>query len=220
MREKLAHAFVVKASLVGNDRGTGCFADSRFIVSHRIVFYFVVIWGCKMSRKGFRFRSIGKFTVALLLISALFFSIAPASVYAAPATSSASAPTYGRGYHIVHPGDTLGGVARYYGTTIAAIKQANGLTSNTIIVGQRLKIPGPVSAKETGCAGGYKVCLPNIYSPATGSYGSMGGYYTVQPGDTLSQIAKNNMTTVKKLMYLNHIENPSYIYVGQKLHLH
>jgi LysM repeat protein len=44
-------------------------------------------------------------------------------------------------YHTVVRGDTLSGIARQYGSTVAAIKAANGLTSNTIYVGQRLLIP-------------------------------------------------------------------------------
>lgn len=41
--------------------------------------------------------------------------------------------------------------------------------------------------------------------------------YIVKKGDTLSQIAKDNGTTVAKLVELNHITNPNYIVVGQEL---
>jgi LysM repeat protein len=43
--------------------------------------------------------------------------------------------------YVVRAGDTLFSIARRYGTTVQAIKSANGLTSNTIRVGQRLVIP-------------------------------------------------------------------------------
>lgn len=43
--------------------------------------------------------------------------------------------------------------------------------------------------------------------------------YTVQAGDTLSQIALNFNTSVEKLVALNHIKNPNLIYTGQKLKL-
>jgi LysM repeat protein len=43
--------------------------------------------------------------------------------------------------YIVRAGDTLFSIARRYGTTVQAIKAANGLTNNTIRVGQRLVIP-------------------------------------------------------------------------------
>lgn len=41
--------------------------------------------------------------------------------------------------------------------------------------------------------------------------------YIVKKGDTLSQIAKDNGTTVAKLQELNNITNPDYIVVGQEL---
>jgi peptidoglycan endopeptidase LytE len=43
---------------------------------------------------------------------------------------------------VVVKGDTLGGIARKYGTTVAAVKQANAMTSDTVVLGKKLKIPG------------------------------------------------------------------------------
>jgi LysM repeat protein len=43
--------------------------------------------------------------------------------------------------HKVVSGDSLEKIARHYGTTIDTLKKTNGLTSNTIIIGQELKIP-------------------------------------------------------------------------------
>jgi len=60
---------------------------------------------------------------------------------AAPAAGG-SAPTPGARVHVVARGDSLGGIAARYGTSVAAIIAANGLRSaNLIIVGQRLRIP-------------------------------------------------------------------------------
>ena len=44
-------------------------------------------------------------------------------------------------------------------------------------------------------------------------------YYVIQPGDTLSQIAKNNNTTVNQLVNWNNIKNPNLIYAGQKIRI-
>ncbi len=41
--------------------------------------------------------------------------------------------------------------------------------------------------------------------------------YTVQAGDTLSEIALNFNTTVDKLVRLNNINNPDLIYIGQQI---
>ena len=46
-----------------------------------------------------------------------------------------------RAYHKVCWGDTLASIARRYGTTVAALKRANGLYYDTIYAGQRLCIP-------------------------------------------------------------------------------
>lgn len=43
--------------------------------------------------------------------------------------------------HTVSKGETLYGLARKYGSTVAKIKSANGLSSDMIRIGQRLKIP-------------------------------------------------------------------------------
>ncbi len=45
--------------------------------------------------------------------------------------------------HIVQQGDTLYSIARTYGVSVEAIKQANGLTSDDIYIGQQLIIPAP-----------------------------------------------------------------------------
>ncbi len=45
--------------------------------------------------------------------------------------------------YIVQQGDTLYSIARAYGVSVDAIKQANGLTSDDIYVGQQLIIPAP-----------------------------------------------------------------------------
>jgi LysM repeat protein len=63
----------------------------------------------------------------------------------AGATTVSSTTTVTTGTHTVVSGDSLYGLARKYGTTVDAIKAANGLTTNTIRVGQVLKIAGATS---------------------------------------------------------------------------
>ncbi len=58
---------------------------------------------------------------------------------AKPSPSASVAP--GGQTYTVKSGDTLSGIAAKYGTTVKAIKDLNGLTSNTIHPGQILKIP-------------------------------------------------------------------------------
>ncbi|HNT76103.1 MAG TPA: LysM peptidoglycan-binding domain-containing protein [Anaerolineae bacterium] len=59
------------------------------------------------------------------------------------APSAAPTPTPATdGPHIVQPGDNLFRIALKYGVTVAALRNANGLLSDTIYIGQALKIPG------------------------------------------------------------------------------
>jgi LysM repeat protein len=45
------------------------------------------------------------------------------------------------GHYVVKAGDTLDRIARTHGTTVRAIKAANGLTSDRLVVGHSLKLP-------------------------------------------------------------------------------
>ena len=54
--------------------------------------------------------------------------------------------------HVVKKGETLSTIAKKYGTTIAALKNANGLKNDNIRAGQSLKIP----AKTTGTSSSKK----------------------------------------------------------------
>ncbi len=51
-------------------------------------------------------------------------------------------PSSSGGTYVVKAGNTLFSIARWHGTTVSALRAANGLASNTIYVGQRLTIPG------------------------------------------------------------------------------
>jgi LysM repeat protein len=54
--------------------------------------------------------------------------------------------------YTVKSGDTLTKIAAQFGTTVKAIRSENSLTTDKIIVGQKLKIPPKASAPETAPA--------------------------------------------------------------------
>ena len=67
---------------------------------------------------------------------------------AAPAATPATTPrmptpgvTRPQMLYVVKPGDTLGHIARANHTTVKALKDVNGLTSDMISVGAKLKLP-------------------------------------------------------------------------------
>ncbi len=59
----------------------------------------------------------------------------------APRPKPAPQPAPSARYHTVAAGDTLYSLSRRYGTSVTAIKSANGLSSDLIVNGRRLKIP-------------------------------------------------------------------------------
>lgn len=121
--------------------------------------------------------------------------VAPASpAVSAPATAAASTS------HTVAKGDTLGGIARRYGVSTAAIKQANAMTSDTVVLGRKLVIPG-----ASGPA-------------ATAPRGATGKTYTVVKGDTLSRIASRHGTTAEAIKQANGMKSDTVI-LGSKLRI-
>ena len=109
-------------------------------------------------------------------------------------SSSTNHVSTNTGTYTVAPGDTLSQIAVKYGTTVDAIKTTNNLTSDLITIGQTLAIP----------------------SSSTNHVSTNTGTYTVAPGDTLSQIAARNETTVDAIKTTNNLSS-DLIKVGQTL---
>jgi LysM repeat protein len=123
--------------------------------------------------------------------------------------------------HTVRAGDTLSGISRKYRTTIAAIKQRNGLSSDVIGMGQKLVIPGVGNVEinpdpgfqnlETSSNSQFQYDNPLLSSNET--Y----GYYAVQTGDNLYALARDFFTTMKELQRLNGLKNSTIIHPGDEL---
>jgi len=115
-----------------------------------------------------------------------------------PNSSSACNRTY-----VVVSGDTLGKIAKKFGTTYQEIALINGIPNPDIIqVGQVLKIPG--SSSNTSSSSSQNSTL---------SYTT----YEIVNGDTLSGIAKRCGTTYQELARINGIADPNKIQVGQAI---
>ena len=102
----------------------------------------------------------------------------------------------------VEKGDSLSKIAKRYGTTVDALVRINGLCdANQIFVGQVVVLEDPESVADADATG------DRIETAIV----------TVQPGDSLSKIAKRHDTTVEELMALNDIDDPNLLFVGQEL---
>ncbi|HBK61689.1 MAG TPA: N-acetylmuramoyl-L-alanine amidase, partial [Firmicutes bacterium] len=122
-------------------------------------------------------------------------------VLAIPGAAAAAPATTGTDY-IVQPGDTLFLISRRYGTTVQALMSANNLTSTTIYVGQRLRIPG--GSRGSG-------------DPAAAPHGGL-AEYVIQPGDSLQAVASAFGTTPEAIVGLNQLLGAD-IYPGQRLRI-
>ena len=102
----------------------------------------------------------------------------------------------------VGKGDSLSKIAKRYGTTVDALVRINGLCdANQIFVGQVVVLEDPEAGADADAAG------DRVETAIV----------TVQPGDSLSKIAKRHDTTVEELMALNDIDDPNLLFVGQEL---
>ncbi len=119
----------------------------------------------------------------------------PASGGAAAGGATTGATTT----YTVQPGDTLGSIAKRFGTTVQELQRLNNITNPDVLaLGQKLIVPASGSAVAVPTAG-------------------QGRSYVVQRGDTLLSIARRFGLTVKQLQAANNITNPDRIYPGQKL---
>jgi membrane-bound lytic murein transglycosylase D len=98
----------------------------------------------------------------------------------------------------VKKGDTVGKIAKRFGTTVSALKRHNDLrNASRIRVGQLLEVPGSGSKSDSG--GGVVV-------------------YVVKSGDTLWEIAKAFSCSVRDIMSQNDLRSHR-IRVGDKLRI-
>lgn len=99
-------------------------------------------------------------------------------------------------YYTVQSGDSLWSIARRFGTTVDALRELNNLTSNTLQIGQVLRIysttPTPPSNEQEYIT------------------------YTVKAGDSLYRIAQNYNTTVNAIINLNNLTTDT-LQIGQQL---
>ena len=105
--------------------------------------------------------------------------------------------------YTVQSGDTLWGIANTHDTTVNNLKQINDLTSDTIYVGQVLKLKQQSTTQPES---------------SQSSQSNSSDFYTVKAGDSLWKIAMGNDLTVSHLKQMNNL-TINTIYVGQQLRI-
>ena len=118
--------------------------------------------------------------------------VAPIATPAPRPSSTTATETY-----IVRKGDTLSQLAVDFDTTTAELVRINGLANPDVLyVGQELRVPAGRggSVKASSSAGSSKPAVKK------------GGTYTIQKGDTLSEIALSAGVSIDALRQLNNIQ--------------
>ena len=141
-------------------------------------------------------------------------------------------------YHRVKSGDTLGKIARMYGTSVSELCRLNGLKStSTLRIGQSIRCSAgvePSSTKKTTTAKSKQpaktttnktitvkadasaaAALPQATTAAADESAPI--YHRIKSGDTLGAIARRYGTTVQKLCELNGITKTTVLRLGRTL---
>lgn len=145
--------------------------------------------------------------------------------------------------YIVEKGDTLYSIANKYNLTVAELKSLNNLTSDTLSIGQNLKVsPIKSSDKYIVKSGDTLYSIANSFNTSVDSIKSLNNltsdllsigqelmiptlsidttietnYHIVGKGDTLYSLAKQYNTTVNELKTLNNLTD-NILSIGQKL---
>ena len=151
-------------------------------------------------------------------------AIRPPSLQSAPPVPQTAAPvqagTAPDGTVIVASGQTLSGIAQLHGATVPQLREWNGLTSDTLRVGQQLRVRPPRAggsgAIGTPAAEGRMVLRP----PQEASHGAAtpdaNGMITVQAGQSLSGIAAKYKVSATDLRQWNKLKDDR-LHTGQQL---
>ena len=98
--------------------------------------------------------------------------------------------------HTIKKGETLSSIAKKYHTTIAKVRQVNGLKKGAVIqYGKTLNVPTKNYAKAA----------------------KKTKNYVIKKGDTLSEIAHRHHTTITKLRKLNGLQRSTILKIGKVL---
>ena len=142
--------------------------------------------------------------------------------------------------YVVKKGDSLWLIAKNHNTSVDEIKRLNNLSSNTLSIGQRLKIPNAITSNEityTVKKGDSLWLIANRYDTTVNAIKDKNGLtsnnlsigqilkipsttnyitYTVKKDDSLWLIAKNYNTSVNDIKKLNSLSSNN-LSIGQKL---
>ena len=116
-------------------------------------------------------------------------------------------------HHEIVRGDTLGTIARRYGTSIAALKDVNGLASDRIRAGSRLMVPAPTGTLHASRSGGRsQVRLDRAAADRSGK-----STHRVRRGDSLWRISRRHGVSMEQIAAWNGLSMTTVLRPGLRL---
>jgi murein DD-endopeptidase MepM/ murein hydrolase activator NlpD len=136
--------------------------------------------------------------------------------------------------HRVKSGETLGHIARKYGTTVAELCRLNGIRrTSTLSIGQPIRFRAGEAAAEASPEAPKTTASPTVAKtqPAAAAEGkkievpvqpsssddTSSIYHIIRSGDTLQLLSKKYGISIEKLCELNNITRNTIIKTGQKI---
>ena len=110
-----------------------------------------------------------------------------------------------QGKYTVKSGDSLWSIAQRNNMSVSSLKSLNKLSSDMIVVGQKLQVKGNGQKGQTNSSNKNKA-----------AHKQANGTYVVKKNDSLWSIANAHNITIAKLRSMNHLTG-SVIYIGQTL---
>jgi cell wall-associated NlpC family hydrolase/nucleoid-associated protein YgaU len=135
----------------------------------------------------------------------------------AGARSTVAPTTSNSGSYTVAEGDTLWDIAQRLGTTSDALVQVNHLDDpDHLALGTVLSVPGAATARAASVAA---TTVTASASPASASTPQHNVFvsYTVQPGETLNQIARQFEIRSDLIVQASNLDDPNKLSVGSVL---
>lgn len=120
-------------------------------------------------------------------------------------------------YHTVAPGDTLFNISQRYKCSVSNLKIWNGLSSDTLSIGQQLRVSPPTGSNNSPSSYIPPNTAKNITPTDTSFDNKSVGQYFVQTTDTVYSVAKLYGYTVADIATWNNLQPPYNLIPGQIL---